>query len=788
MQVSPETLTDIEFPAIISELQQYAMTAEGAHACENITLHSSAKHIQREQQYIHQWRAIIRRPSLLNNLSFPKVEAIIDTLCTQNANLSVQECAALLRYLQNGTILRTRIVEAQNSDSNNKRIEDIINLLSEMPNLNMLIEHGAHVIDSSGELIIENIPELQDAAQRRQQAYRACEMEAKALIAADSRMWQQAHATVRNNRFVLPLSARDAGKISAIIVDQSASGETLFVEPPSLLHLNNRMRDAERQFTKLCHIFLAKLSADIRAELPNIRTFTNILTYIDTIHCRAKFSEAYQCTSVDVSNGDFILNGARHPLLGAHAIPVDIYLNEHARILVIGGANAGGKTVTLKTLGLLCALFHCGMELPVSEGSALPILDTMYILIGDQQSIRAHRSTFSSRMRQLADIIQHATSRSLLLLDELAGNTDPLEGGALAIAICNYCAQKQIPTCISTHFGQVKRYAADNHNMQVATMGYDDAQDKPTYRLEKGLVGSSHAMHVAAQCGIPQHIIADAKTCINTYEFDYARRIEALGAREIAVDKQQKALMAERQQIQARNVALAQGEQRLSEQIAHGFNKQLSMGRKEIERIVRMARESEQINVNEIHTHLAAVEKSHHEYAERIEHEHSARHHENPPNKQAVHVHDTVTVSPTGTRMQVGAIRDNDRLEVMAGNIRMTVNRDQCELVTQQPSNNTPRHQFSGNVDQPSRSLDVRGMQTHVAEELLLKNIDRSIYAGIDSFAIIHGIGSGALRKSVQSLLQNNVYVVEWNHAHPTDGGIGKTIVCLKKNSEQAHG
>ncbi len=826
---SDELQRQLELPAVIRVLQGAAMTVEGESQLGIPSFLHTPEGIGAEQLLVGQCRRVLqtnqkgsRAPtpaSVFPNTVFPQVGELLDRL-GQGAGagagaglLESSELWEILRYLHSGEVVRRGIRGESGADEG----RELAAQAGRLPDVRGLIDYLGTQVGDNGELRSENIPELAAAIAQRQQTLERCQEEGRRELGKNREIWRDTAPVLRNNRIVLPLAANHNGKITAFTVGQSSSGETLFVESPRLMGLNNAWHASEENYLRVRRLVLLRITGKVAAELGPLGAYVRQFTYIDTLFARAYFSVLYNCRPVPVSTGALVLTGARHPLLGTggeavpisisfgsgdggRAVPADVPAPPETRtVMVIGGANAGGKSVTLKCVGLLALLFHWGMELPVDGDSCMPVYTDIHLLIGDQQSIAAHHSTFSGRMERLAGILGQASPQVLLLLDELAGNTDPLEGAAIATAVCDYCADNSIPTLITTHFYLLKYYASRHPGMGVAMMGYDTRNDRPTFHLEEGIITGSRALEIAAKFGLQGDIIKRAEKLVDSDERDYRRQQEEIDRRTREIRKREETLTREETHLQARTRELAAGEARLLAGGERAFAHQLSEARKEIERLVRMLRESgRQVDTAQIHARLSTVARTQAEHLQEVAgtlvahtpsdgapaHTPDGGGSADEAGDVPIRVGDTVAVSPSGTHMVVAGVVDPDTLEVASGAIRMTVARNLCAFHSRARAAGaaaSPAASHTGTRPAPAKqTLDVRGCTAPESEELLLRQLDSAAYAGIDSFSVIHGFGTGVLRAVVTEVLQNHSSVLQWNHAEPNDGGRGKTIVYLK--------
>ena len=363
--------------------------------------------------------------------------------------------------------------------------------------------------------------------------------------------WQTTIPTQRDGRVVLPLKSQFKGRVKGIVHEMSASGSTLFIEPLEVVETNNAIVQEENLYRLEVRRILRELTAEVSARAGELSLMVEKASFLDTFLARARYALQHACRRAETSEGEAGIAGcldlrdARHPLLGPRVVPVSVSAGAENRVLIITGPNTGGKTVSLKMVGLLALMNQFGMEIPAAEGSTLPLFDGIFADIGDEQSIEQSLSTFSAHIGNLSRIVRRVTSRSLVLLDELGAGTDPQEGVALAMALLDHFLAAGCLVLVSTHHGILKNYGATRPGAQNASMGFDRQTLGPTYRILMGVPGESHALEIARRSGLPESVLSSAESYLDDERTDISRLVSNLAERQnklVKAEEEHKAL------------------------------------------------------------------------------------------------------------------------------------------------------------------------------------------------------------------------------------------------------
>ena len=599
--------------------------------------------------------------------------------------------------------------------------------------------------------------------------------------------------TTRSERYVVPVKAEFKNAVPGLVHDVSASGATLFIEPMAAVKANNELRELRAREKAEVERILMELSADCAEHADDITRDFGILVSLDLIFAKAKLSYEYDGMEPEISERAVALRRARHPLLPKDtAVPIDLELGGDYDTLVITGPNTGGKTVTLKTIGLMCAMAACGLHLPVADGSCVPVFDAVLADIGDEQSIEQSLSTFSSHMTNIVRILNECGPNTLILFDELGAGTDPTEGAALAISIIEYARARGAVIAATTHYAELKVYATTAKGVMNASCEFDVATLRPTYRLLVGIPGKSNAFAISERLGVPAEIIADAKGRVGTESASFEATIEKL-------ESVRQALERDRDEAQ-RKLREAEENRKESAKIKIELSMRLEKAelkaKRDAERIIAEARETAEAafaeidemraRMNDEEDHRAANEaraalrRRLNEAEESFAEKPAMPEEKRGPTRPAV-VGDTVELLSMGVKAEVTGINKDGSLSLRAGIMNVTARQEEVRVTEAQPKKkvaSTGNTTFRQAAVAPE--LDLRGMETLEAIPVMERYIDSAVMGKLHTVTIIHGKGTGALRQAVQQALRKNKAVKSFRLGRYGEGESGVTVVELK--------
>ena len=602
--------------------------------------------------------------------------------------------------------------------------------------------------------------------------------------------------TMRGDRYVVPVRSEFKNAIPGMVHDVSSSGGTFFVEPMQAVNANNELRELLIKEKKEIERILAELSADVAAHREQISGSYDQLVALDVIFGKSRLSYAMKAMEPAVnSQGRIRLNRARHPLIDKNTVvPITVYLGEEFDTLVITGPNTGGKTVTLKTLGLLTLMAECGLHIPVSDNSTISTFETVYADIGDEQSIEQSLSTFSSHMKNIVEITGQCDDRTLILFDELGAGTDPAEGAALAVAVIEFCRKLGAKVCATTHYGEMKLYAMRTEGVINASCEFDVETLRPTYRLLIGIPGKSNAFAISKRLGLSDLIIDDARSLVSENDVNFEDVLSQLEAQRQAME--QARIQAEQLKLEVEKTKKQSEE--YNQEIKKERDKAVAKARKEAQMIIDDARRSVNIAMDEIkqmkkqlkdagavgdfnqrqaelRRGLNSAEDKLNENKPKTEVKKSAR-----PARQG----DTVELLKLGTRATVLQVNKDSTLQIQAGIMKLNVKQSEVYVLPEQEGEAAVK-KFVEKANRQLRSiqapseLDLRGMSADEAINVLDNYIDSALMSKLPSVRIIHGKGTGVLRKAVQQHLKRHKRIKTVRLGVYGEGEDGVTIAEL---------
>ena len=612
---------------------------------------------------------------------------------------------------------------------------------------------------------------------------------------------QETIITTRDGRYVVPVKAEYRGQIPGLVHDVSASGATLFVEPMASVKANNELRELRAKEKQEIERFLMELSADVASHREDIDLDYVVLVDLDVIFAKAKLSYNMDGMEPGLSDGALRLNKARHPLLPKDtAVPISVELGGDFDTMVVTGPNTGGKTVTLKTIGLLSAMGQCGLHIPAADNSSIPVFRSILADIGDEQSIEQSLSTFSAHMTNIVRILEEAGENSLVLFDELGAGTDPTEGAALAIAVIEAVRGRGALVAATTHYAELKVYATSAQGVVNASCEFDVETLRPTYHLLVGIPGKSNAFAISKRLGLSDDIIEDAQKRIGSESASFEDTIAKLDALRQSMEKEKQEVDMTLRKAQESEKAANRMKAELSVRLEMSNEK----ARREAEKIIEEARAEAERTFRELdqmreELKKAAAEAADHneENARRAEMRRrlnqaqeknaAGRVQDKQERKSArpVKVGDMVEIVSRGIKAEVVEISADRTLKLKAGIMQVTMKEDEVYLLENQPKKKpAPKTRGTGTsqlrtVSVPAE-MDIRGMETIEAIPIVERYIDDASLGRMESVRIIHGKGTGALRQAVHDTLRRHKRVKAFRLGRYGEGETGVTVVELK--------
>jgi DNA mismatch repair protein MutS2 len=609
---------------------------------------------------------------------------------------------------------------------------------------------------------------------------------------------------------VLAVKANFRGRIRGIVHEVSSTGQTVFVEPEEVVEKNNELLLENRRLESEIRRILREMTGRLSAFREDLKRFHQGILQLETIRARARYGfETRGRFAGEDPMGALILKQARHPLLGPGAVPLDFAMAPGKRTVIITGPNTGGKTVALKTAGLLALMNQSGLPLPVGDGTCLPVFDGIYADIGDEQSLSQSLSTFSAHMTNMADIISKAGEASLVLLDELGSGTDPEEGSAIAMAILDHFIETRTCLIVTTHQGILKNYGYTREGVENASMEFDGRTLSPTFRIVMGIPGESRALEIASRNGLAADIVDRARTYLAEEQADISALIAGLrekhrefDAAVLAGKNEEKRLREERRKADLKELRLRQKELQLKMEGAGSLRRLLEESRKTLENLVREVKEGEltrekTLKVKEFLAGLEVSVQEEHGGLEREERLLAEERRSLESGGAAAADRESGGPVAAGTDVLAGESRRRGRvlrLDRKAAGTKpahwiveigsLKVSFPETELVALAPSQEE-RKPLIARADLASPAdarpeISLRGMRLEEALDTLRRQIDAAVLSGLHGFAVIHGKGDGVLQKGVHDYLKNDGAVADYYFSRPEMGGFGRTEVVLK--------
>ena len=738
---------------------------------------------------------------------------------------------ALTRVYRKGSVDFSRIKDIRGSIARLK-VGSSLNAL-ELLNISMLLECAAHIkeyyeqrADSIQPLIdmldpvtllnnaikkcIISEDEISDDASanlrsiRRQKNIAADRIHTelnKILNSPSTRTYLQDYViTTRQGRFCLPVKAEYKSLMPGMVHDQSSTGSTVFIEPAAVVKLNNDIRELELKEQAEIEVILADLSAKAAEYTDSLLSDYEILTNLDCIFAKALLSRHFNCSRPVMNNKGIVnIKKGRHPLIEPHTVvPIDIYLGTDFNLLIITGPNTGGKTVSLKTVGLLTLMAQAGLNIPALEHSDIAVFDNIFADIGDEQSIEQSLSTFSSHMTNTVDILKKADSNSLILFDEIGAGTDPTEGAALAIAILDSLHRRNITTMATTHYSEIKMYALTTDGVENACCEFDVQSLRPTYRLLIGVPGKSNAFAISKKLGLSDNIINDASRRLDSEDIKFEDLVTDLEQSRVTIEREREELNEYKAQIAQLKSELTKKTERLDERTDNIIRK----ANEEAARILKDAKEYADKTINamnkhgmtvkELEKHRSAIREKMNKRQEKLKiepanniSEHKA--HDISEFKVGMHVK-VLTMNVIGTVSQIH--KNKNQVTVLVGSLSTKMDIKNLAILKgyKDPAETSSKPKGAGGSGKikmsksssVSSEINLLGYTVDEAIAVLDKYLDDAYIARIPQVRIVHGKGTGALRSGITSYLHGVPYIKEFRLGQIGEGAEGVTIVTFK--------
>ena len=784
-----KSMQTLELPRVLDMLADQAVTEEGKDKARRLRPETDPVEVT---ALLAETTAAVEKMVLGGSPAFAGVRPVAGSLQRANmgGSLNTRELLDIAKVLAAARSAK----EYGEGDAEKKTPIDVL-FHALRPN-RFLEDKITGSIVGDGELADSASPEL--ASIRRHM--RATESKVRDILqriisSSQAKYLQESIITQRSGRYVVPVKSEFKNEIPGLVHDLSGSGSTFFIEPMGVVKANNELRELQAKEEKEIDRILAELSAEAASFREDINLDYELLIRLDVIFARAKLSNKMHAMAPGLSTKGLNLRRARHPLLPPKtAVANDLSLGETFDTLVITGPNTGGKTVTLKTIGLLTLMAQCGLHIPAGDGSVIKVCKRVLADIGDEQSIAQSLSTFSSHMSNIVGILEETDDETLILLDELGGGTDPVEGAALASAIIDHARSLGAMVAATTHYAELKVYAMTTPGVENASCEFDVETLAPTYRLLVGIPGKSNAFAIARRLGISEEIIQDAAARVDAENVRFEDVLTKLDHQRQEMEKEQRQaaqLRREMEEASAKAQAYRDQLQKEKEKAEASAKTQaraiLDDARRTADQVfqelgdMRKKAQKEQ-NWQKVNDQRAGLRHKLNEAEDKLGARPQAA---VPPMLRPAKKGDTVTILKTGTQASVLSVNKDGVLQLQAGILRITAKQDEVRVVEGETQSQKAAKQYIRRTEHKLRSLgakaevDLRGMTTDEAELTLAQFLDRAMVSNLTQVTVIHGKGTGAVRKAVHAYLKRCKGVASFRLGRYGEGEDGVTIVEL---------
>lgn len=796
--MNKRTLRVLEYHKIIEQLTSFATCPAGKRMCERLKPCADIIEIEKSQE---ETRDALTRVYQHGGLSFSGVYPIGEAMkrVAVGASLSIAELLDIAKLLKVAENARQYGEQVQDKDDSgvNKRQDSLTGYFESLMPLEHLAREINRCILSEDEIADDASSTLKDIRRNMKAINSKVHEVLNAMVSKQTNqaMLQDSLVTMRNGRYCIPVKAEYKGQFPGMVHDQSATGSTVFIEPMSVVNLNNELKELAGLEAVEIEKILANLSEQVAFSRESIEANVSILTKLDFIFAKASFAKSYNGTEPELNDKGIVeIKQGRHPLLEKHSVvPIDIRLGSDFSMLIITGPNTGGKTVSLKTLGLFTLMGQSGLHIPAFQGSKLSVFEDVFADIGDEQSIEQSLSTFSSHMTNIVYIMKHATKNTLVLFDELGGGTDPVEGSALAISILNDLHNKDIRCMATTHYSELKTFAMTTEGIENACCEFDVETLSPTYHLLIGIPGKSNAFAIAKKLGLSEDVIESAKSQIDNNTIDMEGILADLEKSKRTIEKEQEEIATNKAEIQKLKDRLASK----NEHIEQRKQDILRNAREEARDILEEAKAFADASIRKYNN----WEKQSNATNKEMEKERSEIRNKlndvngklsiKTPNRKSKHkptdfkLGDAVHVISLNLEGTVRSLpNQKGEITVQMGILQSTVKITDVEIIKEE--NNKSKQQKTAQYRASmNKSISIKpeinllGKTVDDAIMELDKYLDDACLSHLNQVRVVHGKGTGALRKGIHEYLKRQSYVKSFRLGEFGEGDAGVTIVEL---------
>lgn len=806
--MNQKVLKTLEYEKIINQLTDYAASAPGKQLCRDLLPSVDYQEILLMQT---QTSDAVNRVRLKGSLSLSGVHNVQDSLkrLEIGSSLSIPELLSISSLLTAAAWAKAygRREEPERNggypgdplESQDDSLDEMFRSLEPLTPVNNEIKR---CIISQEEISDDASPGLRRVRRSMQTINGRIHTQLNSILNANRTYLQDAVVTMRDGRYCLPVKSEHRNQVAGMVHDQSSTGSTLFIEPMAIIQMNNELRTLEIEEQKEIEAVLADLSNQLIPYIEEIQTDQAVLTQLDFIFARGALSRHYNGTEPKFNQqGRISIKDGRHPLLNPRTcVPITVWLGDGFDQLIVTGPNTGGKTVSLKTVGLFTLMGQAGLHIPAFDGSQLAVFDQVFADIGDEQSIEQSLSTFSAHMTNIVSILGQADSRSLCLFDELCSGTDPTEGASLAMAILNFLHNMKCRVMATTHYSELKLYALGTDGVENASCEFDVATLRPTYRLLIGIPGKSNAFAISKKLGLPDYIIEDARGRLESEDETFEDIISHLEESRLTIEKEQAQIQAYKSEISRLKARLELKEEKFDER----KDKMIRSANEEAQRILRQAKDTADQtikNINKLASQsgvdtraLEAERAKLRDSLKKVESGLSLKQETRPHkaiNPKTLKIGDGVRVLSMNLKGTVSTLPDaKGNLFVQMGILRSQVNVNDLELLQENsvsgPGLEGKRKGSGSSGIKVSKSasispeINLLGMTVDEAIAHLDKYLDDAYIAHLPQVRVVHGKGTGALRAGIHKHLKKLKHVKDFHLGEFGEGDAGVTIVVFK--------
>lgn len=784
-------LKTLEYDKILAMLKQRASCCVSREMVDSLEPYSEYEDVERELKLTAEAETILYRTGRSPVDDFPDMRHCIERMHAA-LFLSTGELLGIASCLKAARVAKSILIkdDAEGGDEDSL-LANLAGLLvthrSAEEEINRCIINEDEIFDGASPALSRIRRSMRIANERVRE-----KLNSMIRSTAYQKYLQEPIITIRNGRFVIPVKQEYRQQIPGLIHDQSGSGATLFIEPSAVVELGNEYKKLLSEEAEEIERILTELTAMLVPYAAEIREDLNIMGQIDLVFAKAKLSRELNAVMPKLNkNGYMRIVRGRHPLIASDkVVPIDIWIGKDYRSLIITGPNTGGKTVTLKIVGLFALMVQSGIFVPANEGSEFPVFESIYADIGDEQSIEQSLSTFSSHMKTIVGILDKADENSLVLLDELGAGTDPIEGAALAMSILEELNNRRCICVSTTHYSEIKAFAMTHEGMENASMEFDIDRLCPTYKLFIGIPGKSNAFEISSRLGLPESIINNARGFLKGEDVRFEDIISSAQSQHKIAEEERRLAEEARAELEKLRAEAERERKKLEDDRARLQNKAkedakriIADTKRQMEKLIVEIRSIKEIDRSTADRAIQEARDTMRASENAVNEKESIKKEDNSKPPKTVRPGDTIRIVSLDQRATVLTVPDaKGEVTVQAGVMKLNIKLRDIRLIEdKKPTASTSARVGLSADKQVSLEIDVRGMLVDEANIIVDRYLDNAYNAGLSEVNIIHGKGTGALRNGIQLFLKRHPLVSSYRMGSYGEGDAGVTVVTLKK-------